>query len=210
VSPRFPTVDDVDPAVWARAKRLKDEYLSSVQPEPKPRMVEFWDRYQGIFSPDGLLRAGPAEFKAFATDRTVIAGSMTVFLRALGADPKGGTVRVRQVVEHLLRGSDPSLENRFTDLVRGNLPYSMPGFKEALLSKVLSVVFPERFLSIVTYDQKAFMAKTVYGLDLPPRDAASIGRLMVWSNDLLNELTGSGFADRPHAGEFLWWAKDQI
>ena len=87
----------------------------------------------------------------------------------------------------------------------------MPGFKEALLSKVLSVMYPERFLTIVTYDQKAEMARLVYGLELPAPDRVSwtIGRLIVWSNDLLNELTGDGFADRPHAGDFLWWAKRQ-
>ena len=71
---------------------------------------------------------------------------------------------------------------------------------------------PDRFLAIVTYDQKAEMARAVYGLELPPQDrvAWTIGRLVVWSNDLLNELTGEGFADRPHAGAFLWWASREL
>ena len=71
---------------------------------------------------------------------------------------------------------------------------------------------PDRFLTIVTYEQKAEMARAVYGLELPPQDrvAWTIGRLVVWSNDLLNELTGDGFADRPHAGAFLWWASKEL
>lgn len=54
------------------------------------------------------------------------------------------------------------------------------------------------------------MAKAVYGLDLPSPDRVSwtIGRLIVWSNDLLRNLTGGGFAGQQHAGDFLWWAKD--
>lgn len=35
------------------------------------------------------------------------------------------------------------------------------------------------------------------------------GRLIFWSNDLLIELVGAGFADNQHAAQFLWWAKDQ-
>lgn len=137
---------------------------------------------------------------------------MTEFNKAWNANPEQGASQVRQVIEYLLRGNDPSLENRLTALIRGKFSFSMPGFKEALLSKVLSVVYPERFLTIVTYDQKAIMAKAVYGLDLPKPDSVNwtIGRLIVWSNDLLNLLTGDGFVDRPHTGEFLWWAKDQL
>jgi hypothetical protein len=209
---RFAKADDVEPAIRARAERLKVKFLATVQPQPDPRVPLFWAKYQRIFSGEGLATADPADLKAFANDPTgVYAGIMTEFNKAWNANPALGAAQVRQVVEYLLRGSDPSLENRLTDLIRGKFHFSIPGFKEALLSKALSVVYPERFLTIVTYGQKAIMAKAVYGLDLPTPDQVSwtIGRLIVWSNDLLNELTGDGFVDRPHAGEFLWWAKDK-
>lgn len=60
--------------------------------------------------------------------------------------------QTRQVVDYLLRGSDPSLENRLTDLGNGKFHFSIPGFKEAMLTKVLCVVHPERFMTIVTYE----------------------------------------------------------
>ena len=209
---RFPKIEGVEPSMRERAEGLKRQYLETVRRDPDPRVAPYWAKYQWIFSAQGLPSADPADLKAFANDPTgVYSGIMTEFNKAWNANPATGADQVRQVIEHLLRGDDASMEKRLTDLIRGQFHYSIPGFKEALLSKVLSVVFPERFLTIVTYPQKAAIAKAVYGLDLPSPDRVNwtIGRLIVWSNDLLNELTGDGFIDRPHAGDFLWWAKDQ-
>jgi hypothetical protein len=209
---RFPRAEDVEPAVMSRAERLKTLFLERVRHVPDPKVAPYWSRYQAIFSPEGLPHADPVDLKAFANDPTgVYSGIMTEFNRAWNADPVAGASQVRQVIDYLLRGNDPSLENRLTDLIHGKFSFSISGFKEALLSKVLSVVYPDRFLTIVTYEQKANMARAVYGLDLPSPDRVNwtIGRLIVWSNDLLVELTGEGFVSKPHAGEFLWWAKDQ-
>ncbi len=85
---------------------------------------------------------------------------------------------LRQVIEYLLRGSDPSLENRLTALIQGRFLFSIPGFKEALLTKALCVAFPDRFMTIVTYDQKRAMAKAVCGLDLPDRAAEAADALI--------------------------------
>ena len=41
---------------------------------------------------------------------------------------------------------------------------------DALLTKALCVVYPDRFMTIVSYDQKRIMAKTVYDLGLPDAD----------------------------------------
>ncbi|MBA3250406.1 MAG: hypothetical protein H0T66_08925, partial [Geodermatophilaceae bacterium] len=58
---------------------------------------------------------------------------------------------------------------------------------------------------------KREIAESVYGLVLPPKAATSMtqGRLVFWSNDLLRELVGDGFATQQHASQFLWEAKDQ-
>lgn len=210
---RFPKASDVTLDATVRADLLKAQFLIDVRRDPDPRVGPFWAKYQKVFSAEGLQSCDPSDLKDFANAQAgVYVGFMTGFNNAwneMGAER--AAVQTRQVIDHLLRGDDPSLENRLTDLIHGTFGFSMPGFKEALLSKVLSVVYPDRFLTIVTYDQKAEMARLVYGLELPAPDRVSwtIGRLIVWSNDLLNELTGDGFADRPHAGDFLWWAKDQ-
>jgi hypothetical protein len=209
---RFPRPDDVTAEWREHAEMLKRRFLSEVQVEPEPNVGSFWRRYQHLFSAEGLKEADPAELKLFANDPTgVYAGIMTEFNKAWNRmGPDEGAVLVRQVIDHLLRGHG-ELEERLTQLIQGAVPYTMPGFKEALLTKALCVVYPDRFMTIVTYDQKRIMARTVYGLDLPDADRVSwtIGRLIVWSNDLLRGLVGEGFTHQQHAGHFLWWAKDQ-
>jgi len=208
---RFPQPSDVSPERRARAESLKQRFLSEVLAEPDPRVGPYWQRYQRIFSADVLPTADPEDLKRFANDPTgVYSGIMSVFNNAWNADPAESARRLRLVIEHLLRGPG-GLEERFTDLVLGRVPFSMTGFKEALLTKVLCVMDPDRFMTIVTYEQKRLMAAAVYGLDLPSADRVNwtIGRLAVWSNDLLRELVGEGFVDQQHAAEFLWWAKDQ-
>ena len=91
----------------------------------------------------------------------------------------------------------------------------MTGFKEALLTKVLCMFEPSRFLPINKYtgaEGKKEIAEWVYGLQLPsPEQTAwTIGRLIIWSNDLLLELAGTGFMDTEHAAGFLWYAKDRV
>lgn len=207
----FPSASDVTQTRRARAMKLKQQFLSEIQPEPDPKVAPYWEHYRQVFSAEELPNADPEELKRFANDPTgVYSGIMTVFNNAWNEDPVKGARLLKQVIEHLLRGPG-ELEDRLTDLILGRVPFSMPGFKEALLTKVLCVMHPDRFLTIVTYDQKRLMSSTIYGIDLPPADAVTwpIGRLVVWSNDLLRELTGEGFVDQQHSAHFLWWAKDQ-
>jgi hypothetical protein len=51
----------------------------------------------------------------------------------------------------------------------------------------------------------------VFELDLPPveKNAWTIGRLAVWSNDLLRSLVGNDIPDLQQAARFLQWAKNQ-
>ena len=108
------------------------------------------------------------------------------------------------------------LEDRLTHLIEDQAATGMPGFKEALLTKVLCVVEPERFLPILTYGTeetgKHDLALVLYGLHLPKVDTTSmqIGRLAVWSNDLLLELAGDGFTGPQQVAEFIWWARDRV
>jgi hypothetical protein len=91
----------------------------------------------------------------------------------------------------------------------------MTGFKEALLTRVLCVGCSDRFLSILKYTTEAGgkreLARAVYGVELPAPERVTwkLGRLVVWSNDVLRGLVGEGFANQEHAAAFLSWAKDQ-
>lgn len=120
------------------------------------------------------------------------------------------------MVEYLLRGpADMALEDRLDALIDPQGPIGMTGFRESLLTKVLCVAEPSRFLPILVYTSdaggKREIARSVFGLDLPApeRTSRTRGRLACWSNDLLVARLGEGFADLQHASQFLWWAKDQ-
>lgn len=122
---------------------------------------------------------------------------------------------VRKTIGFLLYGPKTlPLKDRLTQIIRGQNAFGMTGFKEALLAKLLCVVYPERFLSILMYTGtagKREVAGAVYGLELPnPHNATwMIGRLILWSNDVLHHLVADEFVDQQHVAQLLWWAKDQ-
>ncbi|WP_055494949.1 hypothetical protein [Streptomyces sp. TP-A0356] len=214
---RFPTPDDVDSARLERAARLKAKYLAT-QPDFDAQVAAYWSKYQEIFSPDGLGSCDPRLLKDFAnSDVGAHPGNQATFNSAWNAmgDAEAGE-STRKTIEYLLYGPDDvPLEDRLQHLLAGTKPFAMTGFKEALLTRVLCVVQPERFLSILKYTTaaggKREIARAVYGLELPAPESVNwtLGRLILWSNDLLHTLVGEGFANQQHSAAFLWWAKDQ-
>lgn len=213
---RFPSPDDVDPQRLARANELKAEFLRRA-PEPEPNVAPYWERYQRIFSPDGLRVADAQDLKDFANSNIgANPGNMSVFNDAWNElGPEVAAEQVRQVIDYLLRGqSPPDLEDRLTALINDTKSFGMKGFKEALLTKVLCIVYPDRFLTILKYTGEAGkreIARSIWGLELPDPERVNwtIGRLILWSNDLLLALLGDGFKHQQHAAAFLWWAKDR-
>lgn len=214
---RFPGPEQVDPARMVRVDMLKREFLTT-KPEPRPEVAAYWARYQRIFSRDGLERCDPQDLKDFANTETgARPGNMAVFNTAwnsMGA--KTAAQRTRDTISFLLYGPDHiPMEDRLTILITEDRGHGMTGFKESLLTKVLCIMQPDRFLPILTYSSpaggKREIARWVYGLELP--DAArvtwTIGRLILWSNDVLVTLAGDGFATMQHKSQFLWDAKDR-
>lgn len=214
---RFPSPQDVDAQVRQRAASLKADYLEE-HPSSSPTAVDFRERYRELFTKEGLPRATPEDLKYFANANIAgNPGNMSVFNTTLNEiGPEEAARRVRDSIEYLLFGPEDSfLEDRLSHLIEGRRGMGMTGFREALLTKVLCMVEPNRFLPINKYTGQAGkkeIAKWVYDLDLPRPESVSwtIGRLIIWSNDLLRELVGSGFNDTEHAAGFLWWAKDEM
>lgn len=216
IKKRFPKPGDVDPAKLARANELKAEFLRR-EPEPEPNVAPYWAKYQQVFSAAGLPNADPRDLKDFANSNVgANPGNMSVFneaWRQMGSE--AGAAQVRKAVEYLLRGTSPvDLEDRLTALIKDTTPFAMKGFKESLLTKVLCIVDPERYLTILMYTGmagKREIARSLWGLELPDPEKVdwTIGRLILWSNDLLLALLGDGFRHQQHASEFLWWAKDR-
>ncbi|WP_257138258.1 hypothetical protein [Streptomyces sp. wa1071] len=215
---RFPKPEDVDPEQLERVARLKEQYLA-VQPDFAPDVAAYWSKYQRIFSPDGLWACDPRVLKDFANSEVgAHPGNQATFNSAWNdmGDAAAGEA-TRRTIAYLLYGPDDvPLEDRLQHLLDGTEPFAMTGFKEALLTRVLCVTSPDRFLTILKYTTvasgKREIARMVYGLELPAPESVNwtLGRLILWSNDLLNDLVGQGFANQQHAAAFLWWAKDKI
>jgi hypothetical protein len=211
----FPTALDVRFDVRERFEMLVADFQLN-HPAPDPEVAAYRERYQQLFSRDGLASAPPEALLDFATTNTVAsAGNMSGLNRAWktqGADH--AAQKVRESIEFLLRGPDSlRLEDRLTQLIDGK-NMGLPSFnKEPLLTKVLCVVEPDRFLPVLKYsaatDGKKEIVKLVFDLDLPPAEkvAWTIGRLAIWSNDLLRSLIGNDIPDLQQATKFLAWAK---
>lgn len=216
IKTRFPKPGDVDPEKLARVSELKAEFLAR-EPEPEPNVAPYWAKYQQVFSAQGLAQADPRDLKDFANSNIgANPGNMSVFNSAwneMGAE--AGAEQVRQAVDYMLRGTSPvDLEDRLTALIKDTTSFGMKGFKESLLTKVLCIVYPNRYLTILTYTGvagKREIARLIWGLELPDPEKVNwtIGRLILWSNDLLLALLGEGFRHQQHAADFLWWAKDK-
>jgi hypothetical protein len=215
---RFAKSEMVDPAFTARVNRLKTKFLKTAT-EPDPAVAEYYARCRELFTVEGLQACRPQDLKDFVSTPTgAHPGNVSMFSRAwkrLGEDVAAD--RTRASISYLLRGPDDvPLEDRLTHLIEDQAATGMPGFKEALLTKVLCVVEPDRFLPILTYGTeetgKHDLALALYGLHLPKVDTTSmqIGRLAVWSNDLLLELAGDGFTGPQQVAEFIWWARDRV
>lgn len=215
---RFANAEMIDPALKARVGRLKAKFLKTGA-EPDPAVADYYARCRELFSVEGLESCTAQDLKDFvSTPMGANPGNVSVFSRAwkrLGEDVAAD--RTRASISYLLRGPETvPLEDRLSHLIEDHAGTGMPGFKEALLTKVLCVMEPERFLPILTYATeetgKHDITLAVYGLHLPKVDLTSmqIGRLAVWSNDLLLELAGDGFTGPGHVAEFLWWAKDRV
>jgi hypothetical protein len=214
----FPTAADVRPDVRERVALLTSEFLME-RPETDPDVAAYRERYAALFTRDGLSSATADQLLHFANSTTVAdPGNISGFNRAWKtAGPDKAAGQVRATIEYLLFGPESlRLEDRMTHLVDGTKKgLGFPSFKESLLTKVLCVVEPERFLPIVKYTAaaggKKELARSVFELDLPPveKSAWTVGRLAVWSNDLLRSLVGNELPDLQEAAKFLQWAKTQ-
>ncbi|MPQ96595.1 hypothetical protein GB931_01390 [Modestobacter sp. I12A-02628] len=211
----LPTAEQVRPEVLERLARLTTEF---VRPEPDPDIEGYRSRYQALFSREQLSTASPEALHHFANSATVAgAGNMTGFNRSWAAlGPDRAAHQLRTTIGYLLHGPESlRLEDRITELVNGRKGLGFTGFKEALLTKVLCVVEPDRFLPVLKYSAasggKREIAAGVFDLELPEADkvAYTIGRLVVWGNDLLQSLVSEQFDDLQQGAAFLLWANKQ-
>jgi hypothetical protein len=169
---RLPSSDDISAPARRRANALKDEFLAR-HTSAQAKTTEFRETYRHLFSKNVLPTVPPADLKYFANANIgAAAGNMSVFNTEWNTLGEGEAAsRVRGAIDHLLYGSEGTqIEDRLTDLIDGKRGFGMKGFREALLTKVLCMVEPWRFVPIFVYTGKAGKKEYttwVYGLDLP-------------------------------------------
>ena len=209
----FPKANQIQADVAARLVDLKAHYLL-MQPEPSREAHEYAARGRAIFgSPEGLAAATPDDLRAFFTSSVMAApGPLVAFYRGWRENgPEATAASLRVTIEHLLRGSGDE-ESRLTNMVGHTY-----GVGVVLLTKVLCVMQPQRFIALLPYASsngkgKQDIGRVVFGLPMPDPDSTgmSVGRLAYWSNDLLRDsldlLPGRAFVDLEHANQFLWHA----
>ncbi len=227
VAVRFPTLDDVPDEALRRLAALKAAWPRA-RPRPDPYAADFRRLHELMFSRAGLPHTEPGQLRDFVTsDVLALSGNTTSFAREwrrLG--DRDASRRFRGVVEYLLRGEngedddsadDLPLPDRFTALAEGRSEYAMGGVREPVLTRILAVARPERFLPVLTVDGgsggegKRELARSVLRLELPAVDRSrhTVGRVACGSNDLLVDALGAGFVDLDDAAAFLIWAHGQ-
>ena len=208
---QFETLAEVKDDVRERVATLKQEFLATPY-APDLVIASHWRKYAWAFSADGIDKVADFDLKQFVHDPTGLNQGSTAELDkswTLIGELEGAR-RVRATVQHLLRGSGP-VEDRLTDLADGDYSMAMPGFGEALLTKTLAIADADRVLPIGTYAEKRELAASVAGVELPESGTAewTIGRLALWTHDLLVDLAGDGFDDLHQVAKFLRLAGDR-
>ncbi len=141
----FPKPEQVVPATAAALADLKARYLL-LQPEPSPEIARYAAKYRAMFSREGLAPATPEDWYGFVTTNLMASpGNLGTFYKGWNEDgPEATAASLRQTVEYLLRGPGEE-EDRLTLMVQTGTR----GVGVVLLTKVLCVMRPERFLALL-------------------------------------------------------------
>ena len=172
----FPTAADVRPDVRERVALLKSEFLLN-RPEPDPEVADYRDALPGAVQPRGPVDGRPPTTCSTSRTPTTVAspGNMSGFNRAWKTQgPDKAAQKVRESIEYLLYGPESlRLEDRLTQLIDGKKGLGFPSFnKEPLLTKVLCVVEPDRFLPVLKYSARDRRQEGDRQAGLRPRPAA--------------------------------------
>ena len=166
------------------------------------------DEMSAALSRDAIGSAGLEVFKEIATSKSVATtGPQTAFYKELIklGDEEGGR-KARETAQFLLYGDDGSLAERLTALIDGG-ERGMPGFREALLTKILAISEPTKFLPILTAKGKAAFVQHIWGVKIEADKKQSSGDAIVATNDALVERLAPTFPDLLDAAAFLWWSQ---
>jgi hypothetical protein len=202
---RFPDRSAVDPIRLEQVEKL----AAAAAPTP---LGPDWSHFQRVFSREEITDCDPRDLQAFVNETPGATNATTAsFNRAWKTmGEHEASARTRNTIRYLLYGpATVPLPDRLTRLILGQGGLGMTGFKEPALTRVLTAMSPDEYLPVSTYGAarggKREIAQRVYGLTLPEvaKEQFTIGRLALWSNDLLVDLVRPQFDDLTQAAAFL-------
>lgn len=140
-------------------------------------------------------------------------GPQSTFNKYLNDATEAELARLGETLRNLLYGADSG--DPLGARIDAALDADIAGLGEAIVTKMLSLVHPERFIPVfVTQSaramgKKALMSHPALELEFP--DAGTRGELAVETNDLLRERLEPWFGDDTFAmKEFLYWLNGQV
>lgn len=138
-------------------------------------------------------------------------GSQSYLMRFLKDHPDTGPSRLAETIHYLLYG-DGEVADRITAVLEAP-EYKISGFGEAMATKCLAVVHPDKWLPLFVYHSYSGSGKADFlkllEIGFEP-DGKSLGELAEQSNDRLRQRTEPLEPHDPWAqSSFLWWLKGQ-
>lgn len=154
------------------------------------------------FTPEGLSNPDAPLFRRLGGPAYGGPGPQPTYMNTVSTEE--GLLRAAAAFRHILF-EDGDLATRIDDVLEGE--YSIPGLKEALVTKCLAVGRPDEWIpAFVSLGKKGKMAM-LSRLGLPtPSTHLSRGEIAVETNRILRRTLDPFFPDDPWGMmEFLWW-----
>lgn len=217
----FEVVDDSRSATPSPLEALIEEWLDETgyPTERDDRKRAEGEELAWALSEENLDRviADPSRFEILDFGRLAHQayggpGPQSVVHRHLNEGPEARR-RVAQGMRHLLYDDGPVAERLDDVLLRDE--WRSPGFGEALATKSLAVVYPDKWLPLYQYGgakgKLRLMESPALGVAVPDDlEEWSLGRRIEWTNDRLRQLTETYLPGDPWGQMvFLYWLRDR-
>jgi hypothetical protein len=191
---------------WSKGRQLPDD--------DEVHHLAMRAEFAGLLSEESL--ASPEDFdldlfRKLLADNYGHPGHQSNLNRYLQEEGGAGVARLTEAISHLLYGDEDEAA-RLDAVADPESGLRVFGLGESVLTKCLSIVFPERWLPLFMYGSSEGKGKEdILGLleaGIENAEALSMGERAVRSNDALRELTEPLAPGEPWAqAAFLWWLR---
>lgn len=207
---RGPTRD----SSWLKERFTEWREDRESEEDDEERHLQMQEEFVGLLSPESL--ASPADFdlglfRKLLVDNYGHPGNQSNLNRYLRENGEPGVRRLVEAISYVLYG-DGDIADRLDAVTSEDSERRVFGLGEAVLTKCLSIVSPERWLPLFMYGSSVGKGKKdileLLEASLEDVDSLTMGQRAVRSNDALRALTEPLAPDEPWVqAAFLWWLR---